>query len=110
MNELIEQILQELNVPYGYIYYSGNSETYITYQEIDMGNSYSGDNDILGYVSYYDFDIYSKSNYTDIVHSLQEKLEDNGFTWQIADSSGDQYETDTKFYHRTLNYAIWRKR
>lgn len=110
MNELIERILTEIGIPYGYIFYDGNSETYITYQEVDLSGSYSGDNDILGYISYYDFDVYSNTNYTEIINSLMEKLEKNGFTWQITDSSGDMYETDTKYYHRTLNYAIWRKK
>ena len=60
---------------------------------------------MLGYVEYYDFDIYSKGDYTNIVKSVKKLLKDNDFTYQPMRSSGDMYETETGYYHRTLCFA-----
>ena len=59
MNSLIETIFKNFKVngqsiPVSFLRYNGKSTTYITYQLIDMDNSFSGDDEILGYVDYYD--------------------------------------------------------
>ena len=113
MNELIEQIFNNFQVngvaiPVSFLRYGGKSTTYITYMETDIDNSYAGDNEILGYVSYYDFDIFSKGNYLAIVEAVKEIMKNNGFTWQPARDSQDMFEDDTGYYHKTLCFAIER--
>ena len=73
--------------------------------ETDKDNSYSGDNEILGFVDYYDFDIYSKGNYLEVVREVKRLLKENGWTWQPSRDSEDMNETDTGFYHKTLCFA-----
>lgn len=111
MNSLIETIFQNFQVdgksiPVSFLRYEGKSTTYITYELNDMDNSFSGDDELLGYVDYYDFDIYSKGNYMNIVESVKQIMKANGFMWQPSRSSGDLYEDDTGYYHKTLNFAI----
>ena len=110
MNELIQSIFQGfkvggVSIPVKFLVYKGHGEPYITYQQIDADNSFSGDDDLLGYVDYYDFDIYSKSNYMEIIEGVKELLAENGFVWQLSRSSSDLYEADTGYYHKTLNFA-----
>lgn len=114
MNELIETIFTNFQVngqsiPVSFLRYDGKSTTYITYELMDMDNSFSGDDELLGYVDYYDFDIYSKGNYFPIVESVKSLLKANGFMWQPSRSSGDLYEDDTGYFHKTLNFAIERE-
>ncbi len=114
MNELIESIFKNFTVdgveiPVKYLYYEGHGEPYITYGSVDNDNSFSGDDELLGYVDYYDFDIYSKGNYLDIIESVKQILKDNGFKWQPSRTSPDLYEPDTGYYHKTLNFAILRE-
>ena len=45
-------------IPVKRLFYHGHGEPYITYQLTDEDNSYSGDDDMLGYVEYYDFDMF----------------------------------------------------
>jgi hypothetical protein len=71
----------------------------------DADKSLSGDDELIGYVDYYDFDVYSKGNWKEIVESVKAILKENGFIWQPSRSSQDFYETDTKYYHKTLNFA-----
>ena len=111
MNELIESILSNFTVagvqiPVSFMFYEGHGEPYVVYMQQDADGSLSGDDELLGYVDYYDFDVYSKGNYTEIIESLKAILKANNFVWQPSRTSQDFYETDTGYYHKTLNFAI----
>lgn len=113
MNELIERLFDGFTVdgeriPVSFLYYDGHSETYITYMNTDADDSYSADDRIQNYVEYYDFDFYSKGDYTNIISQAKQVLEDGGFTFQPSRTSPDMYETDTGYYHKTLCFAIER--
>jgi hypothetical protein len=110
MNSLIKKIFADFKVddkkiPVSFLKYTGKETTYITYQSIDNSGTLAGDDEILGYIDYYDFDIYSKSNYFKIVRELKKILKANGFIWQPSMSSGDMYEDDTGYFHKTLCFA-----
>jgi hypothetical protein len=109
VNEKIEEIFADFNTPVSFLRYDGKKTTYVTYEQIYIDNSFSGDNELLGYVDYYDFDIYSKGNYIDLIEEIKAKLIENGFTWQPSKSSGDMYEDDTGYFHKTLCFAIERE-
>ena len=114
MNELIESILANfsvdgVNIPVSFMFYEGHGEPYITYMGQDKNNSLSGDDELIGYVDYYDFDVYSRGNFFNIIESLRNVLESNGFVWQPSRSSQDFFETDTGYYHKTLNFAIFKE-
>lgn len=114
MNELIESIFKDftvdgVSIPVSYLFYEGHGEPYIVYMQQDADGSLSGDDELLAYVDYYDFDVYSKGNFLKIVESIKNKLKENGFKWQPSRSSQDYYETDTGYYHKTLNFAIFKE-
>lgn len=114
MNELIELIfagfkVDGVSIPVSFLFYEGHEDAYVTYMQQDMDNSYAGDDDLLGYVDYYDFDIYSKGNFMNIIESIKSLLKQNGFVFQPSRSSTDMYETDTGYYHKTLNFAIFKQ-
>lgn len=111
MNSLIEKIFADFvvdnkTIPVSFLRYEGKKETYITYQSISNSGSLSGDDEIIGYIDYYDIDIYSKSNYLNIVREVKKIMKANGFMWQPSMSSEDMYEDDTGYYHKTLCFAI----
>ena len=108
MNELIEQIFSNFIVPVSFLRYDGDATAYVTYQGTHIYDTLSGDNELLNYVDYYDFDIYSKGNYFPIIEGVKNILTDNGFKWDPSRSSGDLYEDDTGYYHKTLCFAIER--
>ena len=115
MNELIEQIFEGFTVdgveiPVIFLFYQGHGEPYIVYMQYDADSAYSGDDGLLGYVDYYDFDVYSKGNYTAIIEAVKTLLEANGFVWQPSRTSRDFFETDTNYYHKTLCFAIPRQK
>lgn len=114
MNSTIKTIFQNfkvngVSIPVEFLRYDGHENTFITFMETDKDNSFSGDDELLGYVSYYDFDIYSKGNYLNIVEKVKELMKANGFMWEPSRDSADMYETDTGFYHKTICFAIERE-
>lgn len=114
MNELIESIFSNfivdgVTIPVSYMFYEGHGEPYVVYMQQDADGSLTGDDDLLGYVDYYDFDVYAKGNYLSIIESLKAILKANDFVWQPSRSSQDFYETDTGYYHKTLNFAIFKE-
>lgn len=114
MNELIKRIFQNFTVngvqiPVVYMFYQGHGEPYIVYLNQDKDGSLTADDGLFGYVDYYDFQVYAKGNYFAIVESMKQILEDNGFVWQVSRTSPDMFETDTGYYHKTLNFAIYRE-
>ena len=104
-NSEIETTLSTLGVPVSFMFYEGNADTYITYMQIDKDNALAGDDKILGCVEYYDFDVYSKSNYLSIVTSLINLMVAAGWTYQPSRDSPDMYERDTKYFHKTICLA-----
>ena len=110
MNNEIQNIFDGFKVsgkdiPVAFLKYVGKEKTYITYQEVQDDTSFSADDDLQAYVSYYDFDIYSKGNFLEILESVKEILKDNDWIWQPSMSSQDLYEDDTGYYHKTLCFA-----
>lgn len=114
MNELIETIFANFTVdnvaiPVSFLFYEGHGQPYITYMQQDGDNSLSGDDDLIGYVDYYDFDVYAKGNFLKIIERVKELLKNNGFVWQPSRTSADMYEVETGYFHKTLNFAILRE-
>ena len=114
MNSLIENIFNNFKVdgktiPVAFLHYTGKETTYVTYMQTDADNSLSGDDELIGYVDYYDFDVYSKGNYLNVVESIKGIMKQNGFRWQPSRTSEDMYENDTGYYHKTLCFAIERE-
>lgn len=110
MNELIEQIFEnftvdDVKIPVSYMYYEGHDEPYVVYMQQDADKSLSADDELVGYVDYYDFDVYSKGNFFKIIESVKALLKANNFVWQPSRSSHDFFEVDTGYYHKTLNFA-----
>jgi len=114
MNEIIESLFSGfkvggVSVPVVFLRYLGHGEPYVTYMQTDAANGYGADDFLGGYVEYWDFDVYSTGNYFPIIAAIKEKLKSAGFIYQPSRSSQDFYEDDTKYYHKTLCFAIHRQ-
>lgn len=93
-------------VPVVYMDYEGHGESYVVYRQYDKDNSYSTEDNIAGYATYYDFDVYSMGDYLAIIREIKKKLRDNFWTWQPSRDSQDMYDPDTKYFHKTVSFAL----
>ena len=104
-NAEIEEALSVLGIPFNYMFYDGNEDTYITYLQEDLEEPLAGDDEVINVVQIYDVDVYSKGNFLNIIKSVIDTMKDAGFTFYPSRCSPDMYEKDTKFYHKTLSFA-----
>ena len=104
-NGELETLLRALGVPVCYMYYNGTAVSYVTYMETDKASPLGAEDEVIGYVSYYDFDIYSKSNYFAVKDHLHMILTSAGWTYQPSRESPDMYDPDTGYYHKTVCYC-----
>lgn len=110
MNAEIESIfdgfkVDSTSIPLAYMFYEGKASSYLVYSCVDMDNSYSGDDALLGYVTYYDIEINCKGNYFKILRAVVDKMTNAGWEFEPSLSSSDQYDRDTKTYSKTLCFA-----
>ena len=80
MNALIEEIFRDFcvdgrRVPVSFLRYEGHNEPYVTYQQTDADTPLSGDDALLAYVAYYDFDVYAKGNYLAIAQAVKDTID-----------------------------------
>ena len=77
--------VDQKKIPVSFMRYKGKETTYVTWMQYDMDNSYAGDNELLGYVGYYDFDVYSKGNYTNIIEAADGEIACNTYANEKPD-------------------------
>ena len=113
MNEIIQAAfngftVDNVEIPVKYLHYMGHGEPYVTYTPTGNGNVFSADDQIQNYITYYDFDIYSKRNFYAIAEAIKAIMQANNFSYVPSQDSPEMYETDTGYYHKTLCFAIER--
>lgn len=101
INELIIDALKSLKIPVAFQRYTGIARTYITFHEYFVtGEEYEDDEEILtGH--YIQVDVWSRSDYTDLVNRVKILLMNKGFK-RINEI--DLYENDFKIYHKGLKF------
>lgn len=110
MNEEIERIFNGFTVDgaeisVNFMFYDGDDDAWIIYSNVDNYHSYSGDDELLGYVTYYDFEIYSKWNFLNIIRAVKALMLENGWSFEPSLSSQEGYDRDTRVYSKTLCFA-----
>ena len=97
--------VDNISIPVSFMDYQGHDEPYIVYRQYDQDNSYSTDDEISGYITYYDFDVYGKGNILPIIEAVKSKMKGAGWTWQPRRDSPFMFETDTRYFHKTICFA-----
>lgn len=94
--------VNDVSIPVEHLKYVGSSETYITFTFLDEDPALSGNDETLYSVVPIDIDIYSKSNYLDILKEVKKLMKQNDWIW--TGDSTEMYEEDTGFHHRTSSF------
>lgn len=108
MNEEIKSILGEsitiksIEVPIAHLRYKGKSKKFITWTLLGEVPSLSANDEPLYSVVSVDVDIFSDSNYLDIVKEIKNKMKNSEWVW--TGDSPEMYEEDTGLYHLTCSF------
>lgn len=110
MNEEIKRIFEDFvvngeKIPAKLLYYNGHGESYVVYMQTDADESLTGDDQLIGYVDYYDIDVYTQGNLNDIVEAVKRIMVEADWVWQVARTSQDFFDRETGYYHKTLSFA-----
>lgn len=106
MESEIKRILI-LEVPVAHLKYKGNSKRYVIWTIIDEEPLFAFEDDIQYSKVTVDIDIYSDSNYLNVMSSIKNIMKQNEWIWE--EDSHELYENDTGLYHITLTFSKERK-
>lgn len=96
-----------LDVPVAHLKYKGKSKKYVVWTIINEEPLFSYEDDIQYSKVTVDIDIYSDSNYLNVMSSIKNIMKQNEWTWE--EDSSEFYENDTKLYHKTCTFSKERK-
>jgi hypothetical protein len=101
IKKLIINSLAPLNIPVSFQKYSGDKNLYITFHEyFTIGETFDDDEEsITGH--FVQLDVWSDSDYTNIVKNTRKIMTNNGFK-RLSES--DLCEEDTKIYHKVMKF------
>lgn len=102
IRKLIVDTLKPLNIPICFQKYSGALTPYITFFEyLDNNEAYADNVETLA-GHYMQVDIWSKTDYTDIVSQTKELLK----TISSKTYETEMYENETQTYHKVIRIYI----
>lgn len=103
INDLVIKALKPIKVPVSFQRYSGKENTYITFfNYLEQGEQYA-DNEEKATGYYIQVDVWSKSDYTEVVDKVENYMKATGFA---RTSAADLFEEDTKIYHKVMRFFI----
>ena len=108
MNEEIKSIFGDSitvkgeDIPVAHLRYRGKSKKFITWTMLDETPSLSANDEPLYSVCSVDIDIFSDSNYLDIIKEIKTKMKNGEWVW--TGDSPEMYEEDTGLYHKTCSF------
>ena len=89
-------------IPIAHLIYEGKSKRFITWTILDETPILSANDEQMYSVGSVDIDIFSNSNYLDIIKEIKILMKNNEWVW--TGDSPEMYETDTGLYHKTCTF------
>ena len=108
MNEEVKLILGKNliigneEIPVAHLRYKGTSKKFITWTMTGETPALSANDEDLCSICSVDVDVFSDSNYLDIVKEIKKKFKNNDWIW--VEDSEEMYEEDTQLYHKTISF------
>jgi hypothetical protein len=89
-------------IPFAHLRYKGNLKQFVTWTMLDEDPILSANDEVLFSVCPVDIDVFSDSNYLDIIKEIKKKMKENEWVW--TGDSAEMYEEDTGLYHKTCSF------
>jgi hypothetical protein len=102
LNQLIIDTLAPLNVLVDFATYDNSAHTYIVFSQYNEGSGLNADDNELVTKYFYQADIFSKVNNTQLVKDVKRLMKEAGF---IRIFASDVYEKDMKMYRKILRFT-----
>ncbi len=90
LNKLIKDTLRPLNVPVAKLRYNQKADTYITFMEYNQASRMSADDVEITTKHFFQVDVFSIKDFTDLVDEVRKRLTDVGFRRMFESESYDE--------------------
>lgn len=105
MNKYILETLKDVGAPVDFEEYTGDEKTYIRFFYLPQ-DQFSANDDERYTIYYVQVDVFSPGNLIDLSSQVKKAMKDSGFR---KNYEVDQYEDDTKLFHKVLRFYIIRE-
>lgn len=107
VDERLKAALTRAGVPVARLKYTGRADTFITFRLLDGGEENHSDDDSHAEALTYRMDVFSKSDYTELVKTVKQAIKAAGFYGIVT--GPEMYESDTEFYHMPIEANYMRE-
>ena len=107
VDALLNTTLEGLGYPVARLFYSGEADTFITFQIVSCRGVDAADDANTREETIYRVNIYSKGDYTSLLEGSMAALKAAGFRGITVDS--ETYEKDTEYYHVPIQIKYYRR-
>lgn len=97
-----EIIIDKEKIPVAHLKYKGKNKTFVTWTLLEERPGLIANDEVLYSICSLDIDVFSDKNYTKIVKEIKKVMKNNDWVW--VEDSIEQYEEDTKLYHKTISF------
>lgn len=101
LNKLIRDTLSPLGVPVAFANYNQTADTYIVFIEYNQASRMNADDQEVITKHFFQVDVFSKSNYLQLVEELKERMKQAGFNRMFE---SETYEEDMRMYRKILRF------
>ncbi|MFS1511753.1 hypothetical protein VQL36_04850 [Chengkuizengella sp. SCS-71B] len=101
INSIIINALKNIGLPVNFQTYFGDEKTYITFFEYNQKSRLNADDEEQRTAHFIQVDVWSNTDYTDIVSQVKQAMKSNGFT---RTSEADLYEKETGIFHKVIRF------
>jgi len=90
LDKLIMDTLRPLGVPIAKLRYNQNANTYITFMEYNQAGRMSADDEEIITKHFYQVDVFSNTDFTDLVNNVRQELTGVGFRRMFESETFDE--------------------
>lgn len=101
LNKLIIDTLKPLDIPVAKLRYNQTANTFIAFMEYNQAPRMSADDVEIATKHFYQVDVFSKTDFTDLVNEVRNRLTDVGFRRMFESES---YDEDMKMYRSIMRF------
>ncbi|QGH35134.1 hypothetical protein GI584_14250 [Gracilibacillus salitolerans] len=102
IKKILREALLPINIPVSAMTNNNSDDEYIVYNEYNQASALNADDDELSTKYFYQVDVYSTGDFTDIVEEVKDRLKVVGFN-RIFES--ETYDNDAQKFRKILRFS-----
>lgn len=102
VKKILRDALLPIDIPVSALSSNNTADEYIVFNEYNQAPSLTADDDELATKYFYQVDVYTKGDFTDIVKEVESRLKAIGFKRMF---SSETYDNDAQKYRKILRFS-----